>query len=212
MLLLEDRELLDAYRQGETRAFERIFDHYAPIVARWVTRGFSYATSEGRTRFRGLTSAVDVHDAIHEVFRAVFDAPARTSYSGLQPFEGYLFVITKNCVLRSLGARSYVFERSAEDLDESFPADAPTPEEAVAREEERSVVREYLATLGAEEKRFVELRFEEQLPQEKVGKALRWSRKKVRLKEGAIRAGLLRFLKRRRGTAEVREVLHDGAR
>jgi RNA polymerase sigma factor (sigma-70 family) len=209
---MQDRALLDGYRRGDTEAFDRVFDHYAPLIAKWVTRGFSYATRDGRERFRGLASPVDVHDAIHEVFRAVFDEPARKSYSGLQPFEGYLFVITKNQVLRKLSAKGHVFERSTADIDEAIPSEDPSPEELVAREEERRVVRDFLGTLSEEELRFVSLRFTEQAPQEAVGEALGWTRKKVRLKEAAIRSGLTRFLKRRRGTAEVREVLHDGAR
>jgi RNA polymerase sigma factor (sigma-70 family) len=212
VLLVENRELLDGYRRGDTAAFDRIFDHYAPKVAGWVTRGFMYTTKDGRERFRGLGSAVDVHDAIHEVFRAVFDTPARTSYSGLQPFESYLFVITKNHVLGKLGAKAHLFERTSADLEEAIASEEPSPEEIVAREEERKVVRGYLATLSEEELRFVDLRFTEQLPQEKVGEALGWTRKKVRLKEAAIRSGLTRYLKRQRGTSEVREVLHDGAR
>jgi RNA polymerase sigma factor (sigma-70 family) len=212
MHLVENRELLDAYRRGETAAFERIFDLYAPTVSRWVTRGFTYASKDGRARFRGLASPVDVHDAIHEVFRAVFDAPARRSYSGMTPFEGYLFVITKNQVLKKVGAKAHLFERIADDIDESIASEAPSPEEIVAREEERRVVRDYLATLTEEERGFVDLRFSEELPQEAVGDRLGWTRKKVRLKEAAIRAGLTRFLKRRRGSAEVREVLRDGAR
>ena len=55
-----------------------------------------------RQRFDGFRSAVDVHDVVHEVFRRAFEPRAREAYSGLTPFPGYLFVITRNVVLRRL--------------------------------------------------------------------------------------------------------------
>jgi RNA polymerase sigma factor (sigma-70 family) len=204
VLLTTDRALLDGYRRGDRAALERIFEHYAPAVARWVQGGFTFRSQEGERRFDGFRSAVDAHDAIHEVFRAVFEGSARSSYSGLTPFEGYLFVTTRNVVLKRLRVRDR--DRPIESaVMEEVPSNEPSPEERVQREEEVQMVRAFLATLDDEERSFVELRFVEQLPQNTVGDRLGWSRKKVRIKEAAVRQALIRFLKRRRGSRELGE-------
>jgi RNA polymerase sigma-70 factor (ECF subfamily) len=201
--------VLDAFRRGEAAALERVFLHYSPRVAAWVTGGFGYKTKTSARRFAGFRSAADIHDAIHETFRAAFEQRSRDAYSGLVAYEGYLFAITKNVVLRKLGKSEPVVD--GEELDELASVE-PSPEDLVAREEENQRVREYLATLSEEERGFVTLRFSEQMSQHAVAEKLGWGRKKVRLLEESIRSGLTRFLKRNRGSAEVKEVLHDDAR
>src|SRR5687768_1314470 len=192
MLLVEDRALLDAFRRGERAALEHVFEHYAPRVSRWVTVGFAFSSKGVERRFRGFRSAVDAHDAIHEVFRAAFEERARHGYSGLAPYEGWLFVVTRNVVMKKLGVRELDL---AGDVElEVLASSDPTPEEIVAREEENQIVRAYLATLSEDERRFVALRFSEQQSQHAVGEALGWSRKKVRICEESIRRGLTRFL------------------
>lgn len=209
MLLVENRVLLDAFRRGEAAALEEVFLHYSPRVSGWVTRGFGYKTKTAERRFAGFRSAADAHDAIHETFRAAFEQRSRDAYSGLSAYEGYLFVITRNVVLRKLGKS----EPLVDDFELAQVASSEeSPEELVAREEENRRVREYLATLSKEELDFVALRFTEQLSQSAVAEQLGWGRKKVRLLEESIRGGLTRFLKRNRGSAEVKEVLHDDAR
>ena len=100
MLLVESRSLLDRYRRGDREALTAVFEHYAPKVGRWVSGGFVYKVGDTRHRFRGFASPADAHDCIHEVFRRAFEASARTQYSGLSPFEGYLLAITRNVVLK----------------------------------------------------------------------------------------------------------------
>jgi RNA polymerase sigma-70 factor (ECF subfamily) len=185
--------------------------HYGPQVSRWIGGGFTFKTSDGARRFDGFKSAVEVHDAVHDVFRAAFEERARLGYSGLAPFEGYLFIIAKNVVLRRLRIqdRSRPLE---EGQAEALPSAEASPEERVMREEQVLVVRAFLATLPEEDRRFVELRFSEQLPQNTVGDRLGWSRKRVRIKEDDVRERLVRFLKQRRGSAERWEVSHEGPR
>lgn len=203
--------MLEGYRRGDRAALARVFQHYAPGVSRWVTAGFTFRTKDGDRRFDGFRAAVDQHDVVHEVFRAAFEPRAREAYSGLTPFEGYLFIITRNVVLRRLKLAERDRPIDAEQL-EAMPAPDPSPEERVAREQEVLVVRAFLSTLSEEERTFVDLRFNEQRPQVEVGAQLGWSRKKVRIQEAAVRERLIRFLKRRRGTEDLKEVAHDEAR
>lgn len=212
MLLVENRALLDEFRRGEPAALETVFTHYAPRVAAWVTRGFHYKTKTAERRFAGFRSAADIHDTIHEAFRAAFEERARDAYSGLAPYEGYLFAITKNIVMKKLGAQESVATATGDEELAAIASRDPSPEELVAGEEEKLIVRNYLESVTEEERKFIELRFTEQLSQIAVAEELGWGRKKVRLVEASIRSGLLRFMKRARGTMEVKEVLHDDAR
>jgi RNA polymerase sigma factor (sigma-70 family) len=203
VLLVENRALLDGYRRGQKQALEQLFEHYGPRVARWVSAGFDYLAGGQRVRFRGFSSPYDQHDAIGEVFRIAFEERSRLNYSGVKPFEGYLFAITRNAVLKRIGQH----DRSVSDEDAiaSAPALDPSPEEKVAQAEEQALVRRFLGELSEEERAFVELRFSEQLPQLEVAEALGWTRKKVRIREETIRQKLTRFLKRARGTSELVE-------
>ena len=200
--LTRDRAALDAYRRGDRATCGLLFEAHAERVARWASCGFGFTSGGERHRFAGLSSAVDVHDVVNEVFKAAFEPRARAQYSGLAPFEAYLFAITKSAVLRRLRHERRERPVDAESL-ESLEHEAESAEERLAREEEITMVREFLSTLSPEERSFAELRFAEQKPQDEVGGALRWTRKKVRLQEESIRQGLARFLLRRRGTKEL---------
>jgi RNA polymerase sigma factor (sigma-70 family) len=210
VLLIENRALLDGYRSGQREALAAVFEHYAPHVARWISGGFDYLSGGQRVRFRGFSSPYDQHDLIGEIFRLAFEERARLGYSGVKPFEGYLFAIARNAVLKRIGAREP--PSIGEEAIASVPAPDPSPEESAAREEERALVRRFLGELSEEERGFVDIRFQEQRSQNEVAEALGWSRKKVRIREEAIRQKLTRFLKRARGTSELVEALSDETR
>jgi RNA polymerase sigma-70 factor (ECF subfamily) len=180
------------------------------MVARWVEGGFSYPSRAGLERFRGFRSASDTHDAIQDIFRTAFEERARLAYSGLKPYEGYLFAITRSVVLRKLrhDQRALLSDDVSAD---TLTSTAPSPEENVASAERQLQVRAYLINLSEQQRRFVELRFVEQRPQEEVAALIGWSRKKVRLEEKAVREGLIRHMKRQRGTRDQEEVLHASA-
>ncbi len=199
--LTQDRAALDGYRRGDRATLGRVFEAHAERVARWATAGFVFTSGAERHRFDGFRSAVDVHDVVHEVFRAVFEERARQAYSGLAPFEGYLFVVTKNVVVRRLSKIRRELPVDVATL-ESLESEQEGPEERAVREQEVTMVREFLATLTEEERRFAELRFSEQRPQAEVGGALGWTRKKVRREEETLRERLVRFMLRRRGRGE----------
>lgn len=200
--LTQDRAALDGYRRGDRVALERVFEGHAAQVARWATGGFGFTSGGERHRFDGFKSAVDVHDVVHEVFRAAFESRARLAYSGLSPFEAYLFGITKSVVLRRIQRA-----RREQPVDVgsmvSLASEHESPEDRVVREEEVMMVREFLSTLSPEERTFAELRFAEEKSQAEVGGVLGWTRKKVRREEESVRQGLVRFMLRRRGSKEL---------
>ncbi len=210
MQLVRDRALLDGFRRGDRDALGRVFEIYASQVARWVEGGFTFSARQGPQRFRGFRSAADTHDALQEIFRTAFEERARLAYSGLKPYEGYLFAITKSVVLRKLrlDARALISDDVSTD---TISSTAPNPEEVLANGERQLQVRAYLITLSDQDRKFVDLRFVEQRPQEQVADVLGWSRKKVRLKEAAVRVGLIRHMKRQRGSLDRDEVFHASA-
>ncbi len=208
--LMEDRGRLEAFRRGERDALASVFDQYAPRVASWVAGGFSFRSGTERRRFDGFRSAADAHDVVHEVFRRAFEAKARTRYSGLEPFDSYLFVITRNTSLSRL--KRVDLATCSIDEAQQIESPEPSPEERVASAEDRAKVRAFLATLTEEERRFAELRFVERLSQVEVARRLEMTRKKVRRTETAIRGALVRHLKRGRGTLEIEEAAHEGSR
>ncbi len=210
MLLLDDRALLRRFRAGEQEALQAVYSHYGPMVARWVTEGFSFQTRGNKERFRGFQSPADVHDAIHEVFLKAFEERARTQYSGLKPFKGYLFVIARNVILRRLRIQRPEVQAAPEELEGRASFD-PSPEELIATKQMRATVQTFLETLSDDDQRLLHLRFQERHSQLQTAKEMGWSRKKVRLRETALRLKLTRYLKRKRGSLESTEMVHEHA-
>lgn len=211
MFLMENRDLLDRYRSGEREALSLVFLHYSPSVLKWVSTGFYYRTKDTRARFSGLRSPSDQHDVVSEVFRKIFERGARLGYSGLKPFEGYLFAVARNTILRRVGVKSPKTVSDDRIID-SIPTEERSPEDNVARAQEHALVRRFLEQLGAEDRRFVELRFMEDRSQAKVAETLSWTRKKVRIREEKLRTTMTRYFKRARTTGELEEALVHAAR
>ncbi len=208
MLLVTDRKLLEGYREGCPKAYERIFDHYAERVTEWLRRGFRFQSKGTFSRFFGFDSADQIHDATHEIFLKVFEERTRLAYSGIKPFEGYLFVITRNTVIRRI--RHANGRKWVQELDR-LSDENPSPDEVIESREAQQEVVTFLKTLSEDERSLVSLRFEENKSQEAAGKHLGWSRKKVRRAEDSIRRRMVRFLRRARTTFELNEVYSDGA-
>ena len=52
-LLSSDRRLLEGFRRGDTDALGVVFDHYAPAVAAFLARGFTFSSKGRLLQFRG---------------------------------------------------------------------------------------------------------------------------------------------------------------
>jgi RNA polymerase sigma-70 factor (ECF subfamily) len=197
-LLTEDRDLLDAFRAGGADALERVYRHYAPKLARFMQRGFTF-TSKGEAMSRvGLDTPFELDGAVQEVFARAFQPRARTAYDGLRPYLDFLIGIGKHVMLDEVRRRNA--REIPSDLDEdslSIPDEAPTPEETIEERRARELVARFLAEdCDDKDRRLFDLRFKEDLPQEGAAKAAGLTRIQVRRWETKFRARLLRFLKR----------------
>jgi hypothetical protein len=72
-LLSEDRELLAAFRAGNSRSLEDVYRHYFPLVTRLLRRGF-VVHRIGQPSFTfALTKPFELENAVQEVFTRAFD-------------------------------------------------------------------------------------------------------------------------------------------
>lgn len=204
--LVEHREILRGYRQGQREAWEAIYAQYHGEVRRFVSLGFSF-TSQGRTlRFRGLQSPTDVDDVVQEVFVRAFSEEARLGYDGLHSFRNYLLGIARNVVLRDFRRLMRLVSLGDEEVpvqgELALGRGQPDPERVLIDRQLVQLVRDFEESLSHHDRRFFELRFREQLGQEEVAARMRISRAKVRTCEKRVRRRLQRFLRERQGAPQ----------
>ena len=205
-MLHEDKNLLEAYRNGETHAYEALYRAYAEPVRRFLAGGFTFV-SRGRTcRFRGTAADLDLESIVQESFARVFAASTRSNYDGERPFKNYLFSIAKNLVLREYQRRERVVyvdagEDASEALDRKSRESAVSlttidkdPETTFADGELQDVTRAYIATLDDEERSFFLHRFVRTLTQEATAEAMGVTRARIKLLEKQQRAAFMQHL------------------
>lgn len=208
-LLVDDRDLLDAFRHGERTALERVFRHYAPDLSRTLAQGFTVGGSAGHAHFPGYRSRFDLEDALHEVFLRAFSERARFAYDGLTPFRNYLLGIARGVVIdhwRRIGRRERLVgnaadggreepattaaETGTEPLEGLLDATGNPERDLADAELVREVVR-FRAELSAEEREIFRLRFQEGRSLAEVEAETGRSPSKVKTLERRLRARIL---------------------
>ncbi len=214
-LLIERRELLDRFKRGERRALEEVYRHYAPDVAAFLQRGFTF-TSGGRTlRFSGYAQPFDLDNALQETFVRAFKESARVAYDGLHPYKGYLLAIARNLVLDEFRNREVAMSPFIDQLDaggasetlaaegeEAAPSvavgDAPSAgvsaEQEFLRHELGRLYASFVARLDDRDRTFFRSRFEEQRTQIEAGTACGLSHMQARTLEKKLRRAFLEFM------------------
>jgi len=202
----QDKNLLSAYRAGETWAFESLYREHAEPVRRFLNSGFTFV-SRGRTcRYRGHGGGVDTDAVVQETFARAFAESTRRNYDGERPFRNYLFSIARNLVLRELQRRDRVLnvERPEEvtdtlanraTVDFGLTSGEYNPEGSVADEQLRSLTQTFIQDLDAEETEFFSHRFARGLTQEATAKAMGCTRARVKLLEKSLRRRFLECLR-----------------
>lgn len=205
-MLHRDEDLLRAYRNGETWAYEVLYRHHVQPVRRFLNGGFTFV-SRGRTcRFRGSATGIDVDAVVQETFARAFAPSTRANYDGVRPFKNYLFSIAKNLVLREFQRKERVLnvDPQADEttdvmahrgIDYGLVTAEKSPEGNVADEQLTDLTREFIEELSAEETRFFSFRFARGLTQEATAEAMQVTRARVKLLEKNLRR---RFLERLR--------------
>jgi len=215
-LLIERRELLDRFKRGERRALEEVYRHYAPEVAGFLQRGFTFQSGGRALRFGGYAQPFDLDNALQETFVRAFKESARVGYDGLHPYRSYLYAIARNLVLDEFRNREVAMSPFIDKLDgagagaESIRYDgeeaAPSstvsdgPSAGVSAEQEflrRELGRLYaafVARLDERDRTFFRHRFEEQQTQVEAGSHSGLSHMQARTLEKKLRRAFLEFM------------------
>lgn len=214
-LLIERRELLDRFKQGERRALEEVYRHYVPDVAAFLQRGFTF-NSQGRAlRFTGYAQPFDLDNALQETFTRAFKESARLGYDGLHLYKNYLLAIARNLVLDEFRNREVAMspfidqlhgggapESAAREGEEAAPSatGTATPAGPIGAEQEflrRELARLYegfVARLEPRDRTFFRHRFEEQRTQVDAGAQSNLSHMQARTLEKRLRKQFLEFM------------------
>ncbi len=186
-----DRALLDAFRQGERQALEKVYRTYIDDVLKLVRCGFV----SGAARVQGQPTVEGQLELAQEIFARAFSERARLGYDGLRPYRPFLIRLAKNLIIDRL--RTSGREISVEDLDDSVleePEDGRTPEERIHWQRLSEATQAYLKDQPPTLRRFIELRFMEERSQYEVLKILGITRRRVRTLEKQALSGLQAYL------------------
>jgi RNA polymerase sigma-70 factor, ECF subfamily len=173
---LEESELIERARRGETAAYEELVRRYQEIAYRTA-----YLLSGG---------ASEAEDAAQEAFTKAWYALARFRHGA--PFRPWLLQIVANEARnrrRSAGRRTALALRASEDR----PAvdAAPSPEAAVLALERRHLLLDAMARLRDEDRQVVHCRYLLELSEAETAATLGWPR-------GTVKSRLSRALLRLR--------------
>jgi RNA polymerase sigma-70 factor, ECF subfamily len=214
-LLIERRELLDRFKRGERRALEEVYRHYAPDVAAFLQRGFTFNSAGRALRFSGYAQPFDLDNALQETFVRAFKESARVGYDGLHLYKSYLLAIARNLVLDEFRNREVAMspfidaldsgaaaESVAHEGEEAAPSsavgDAPSAgvsaEQEFLRHELGRLYAAFVARLEEKDRTFFRHRFEEQQTQVEAGAASGLSHMQARTLEKKLRRAFLEFM------------------
>lgn len=201
-LLVENRELLTRFREGDLRSMEQVYSHYAPDIARFLRRGFVYSTDGRPAAFAGYGSSFELEGVLQEVFTRAFAERARLAYDGLRPYGGFLRGVARNVVLDGLRKRArrgevlVPFQGEGVEIWERDQEERDLPASLEARRADELVQRFLADECDEGERALFEVRYEHDLSQQAAADKLGLTRIQVRRRESRIKERLLRFLKR----------------
>lgn len=205
-LLTADRELLDAFRRGEREALARVYREYAPGIAAFLARGFTFESKGRKLQFRGYHQPFDLDNALQETFVRALSERARLAYDGLNPYRSYLTTIARNWVLTEMRHREVAMsqlisecEGDREDPESRFDRTArdgapPDAEQLLLNRELATIYRAFLENLEEPGKGYFIARFEEQATQLEAGKTRDLSHMQARTLEKKLRRRFLAYM------------------
>ncbi len=132
-----DEELVEAYQQGNTKAFETLFDRHKRGV-------FNFA-------LRMLNNRADAEDVTSDVFLQVVNR--KYAYNRTAKFSTWLFTVTRNaCITRLRKRNAFVSMWTKKDDGDDyemwdFPDNQNSPSEDLKWKEERTMVRKAINQL-----------------------------------------------------------------
>lgn len=173
----EEAELLARCRQGDSAAWDELFDRHYAVCGRFLFQLSSSLTAE------------DVDEICQETFLTVIKS--LPSFQGNSQFQTWLFRIAVNKArdyqekqrAAKRGGGQLTLSLNAEDPDTGLAIDPPSqqtgPDGALARQEDASLVVAALHQLGDPCREIIELRYFGELSYEEISKALDLNEKTV---------------------------------
>lgn len=156
---VRDEQLIGAVAQGDRRAFETLYDRYAPVV-------FGLA-------LKMLGDRQVAEEAVQEIFWRIWQRAK--SFDRSRPFAPWLFGIAHNYCIDELRRRRARPQPVYEDDDHpvlSSIADDADVSEAALQSEQRRVVVNALRELPAEQRQALELAYFGGLTQQEIATRL----------------------------------------
>jgi len=196
-LLLSDRALLRAFRNGESWAVEQVYHAYVDQVAGLLRKGFTFMSGGQPAHFRGYGNSWDLECAVQDTFSHAFSPAARQAYDGTNPYGPYLLTIARNQTISRLRRDMREYRRRTALAGEVGLEQPQTPEQHALQLEARQLVDEFRATLDQTQRRFLDLRYLEERNLLETARQLGLSRMKARTLEQKLRKALIRFLAQR---------------
>lgn len=194
--LLNDRELLAAFRRGDRAALEEVYREYLRPLYAMFSRGFAYDVGGHRSFFKGLADPSAREEAVQEVFLRAFAPAARLAYDGLAPYRNYLFTIARNILIDSVRLRARHANHEAEsEVPEEGAAPAPQAERDVDHAEIARHCERFVASLEPWERNLFEARFQEGLSVAETASRLRISEHHVKRGERTLRKRFFHAMK-----------------
>jgi RNA polymerase sigma factor (sigma-70 family) len=194
------RDLLDRFRAGHRDALAAVYEHYVDDVARLVRLGFTVTTVEGPLRVAGAADVDTEHEVLQETFVKAFAPAARLGFDGLRPYRPFLVRIAQNVMIDRLRRRRRDPDRPPAEIDDALGRAVEIeadPGDSLHWRQLSSHAAAFIAGLDDEARRFVALRFEDDLSQEEVAARMGVSRRRVRTLEDRVCRGLERALRER---------------
>lgn len=177
--MTSDEELMQAVRQGDLSAFERI-----------VLR---HQTSAWNTACRFLNDPAEAEDVAQEAFLRVLDAAPH--YRPTARFGTYLLRIVARLCLDRVRKKRPLYT----DTLPRTPAAGPSPADHLLRRERSQLVREALDQLPRQQRLALILRYDEELGYREIAAILRTTPKAVERLLARGRAALAVLLSDREG-------------
>ena len=116
MILAQNRELIEGFREGRREALEVVYDAYANRVAAFLRGGFSFRSKGKLYAFKGVRCPSELQDLVQESFCRAFSEKPRRAYDGIHPYGAYLLTITRNLMIDN-------FRRNVKEVYEPIDGD-----------------------------------------------------------------------------------------
>jgi len=135
---MNDADLMLQFKEGNSSAFEQLFDKYHRAIINFC--------------YRLLGNLADAEEVAQEVFLQVYRGAE--NYQPLAKFSTWLYTIAKNLSLNRIRDRhgerfEYLESEESEGniLEETIPADTPSPEAEYSEKELSEIIKQAVSKL-----------------------------------------------------------------